>query len=150
MNHESYKTSLKNCSSYLASRESYLVKEMSFSFLASDERRATSNGFSLLELIGVIAIVAILGAVISPTVINHLKAAERDAEVETLEGVAHAIEIYLRENHAWPPDLVTTLTPDYIPLDTRQLTVNDGGFSSLFLRASRYQRHHECHRLVSE
>ncbi len=141
MNHECSKTSLKNCSSYLVSRESYLVKEMSFSFLASDERRstsygycerrATSDGFSLLELIGVIAIVAILGAVISPTVINHLKAAERDAEVETLEEVAHAIEIYLRDNHAWPPGL-TTLTPDYIPLDTRQLTVNDGGFPRYF------------------
>ena len=88
-------------------------------------------GFSLLELIGVIAIIAILGAVISPTVINHLKAAERDAEVETLRALAHAIEIYLKDNHVWPPDLMT-LTPNYMPLDTNQITVNDGGFTRYF------------------
>ncbi|WP_447969413.1 type II secretion system protein [Nitrospira sp. M1] len=98
----------------------------------SNEQRATSNGFTLLELIGVIAVMAILGAIIAPNVINHLKAAEQDAEVKTLEGIAHAIEVYLRENRAWPPDLAS-LSPDYLPTNTVQLTQNNGGFPRYFV-----------------
>ena len=136
MNHECYKTSLKSFSLYLVSSESYLVKEKSESLLnerrtTSNERRATSDGFTLLELIGVVAIIAILGAVITPNVINHLKEASRSSELETLEGIAHAIEVYLRENRAWPPGLAS-LSPDYLPANTVQLTQNDGGFPRYF------------------
>ncbi|GJL54773.1 MAG: hypothetical protein NPIRA02_19050 [Nitrospirales bacterium] len=152
MSQECYKTSLKNYSSYPISHESYLIKKNRKTFHASNERRtpsaeqratnaerratsnerrATSNGFTLLELIGVIAIIAILGAVITPSVLNHLDAAARDAEDETLDGIAHAIKVYLRENRAWPPSLVS-LSPDYLPTNTVQLTQNKNGFSRYF------------------
>ena len=97
----------------------------------SNEQRAKNGGFTILELIGVIAIIAILGAVITPNVINHLNAAARDAELETLEGIAHGIEVYLRETHTWPPTLAT-LSPDYLPTNTVQLAQNDGGFPRYF------------------
>ncbi|MCA9470679.1 MAG: hypothetical protein MRJ96_03685 [Nitrospirales bacterium] len=93
--------------------------------------RLTNRGFSFLEFIGVIAVIAILGAVISPAVINHLKAAVRDAEITTLQGIAQGIEVYLRETHAWPPDLAS-LSPDYLPTDILQLTRNDAGFPRYF------------------
>ena len=127
----------------LVSREAYLAKEK-FEYsprvlrFFSDASRFTLHtsrlqnaGFSLLELIGVVAIIAILGTVIAPNVIKHLNVAARSAEVDTLEGIAHAIEVYLRENRSWPPDLVT-LSPDYLPTNTVQLAQNDAGFPRYF------------------
>ncbi len=117
------------CSSLLVARQT-IVRIL----LLRDTRYEipiTSNGFSLLELIGVIAIIAILGSVITPNVINHLNAAARDAELETLDGIAHAIEVYLRENHTWPPTLVS-LSPNYLSTNTVQLTQNDRGFPRYF------------------
>ena len=165
MNHECYKTSSKNFSSCVVSREalkeiretscvkreaakksqktplakyailSTLHASPSFRFFSPftlHPSRLNRNGFTLLELLGVIAIIAILGAVISPKVINHLNAAARDAELETLEGIAHAIEVYLHENRAWPPDL-DSLSPEYVHTNTIQITQNKAGFPRYYI-----------------
>ncbi len=136
MSLECYKTSSRNYSSSHVARCVLLVKrglgtQLSSLSFTRYEIRDARNGFSLLELIGVIAIIAILGAVITPNVLNHLNAASRDAELETLEGIAHAVEVYLRETHSWPPTLLS-LSPDYLRTNSVQLSQNDGGFPRYF------------------
>ncbi|WP_447969414.1 type II secretion system protein [Nitrospira sp. M1] len=98
----------------------------------NNEQRATSNGFTLLELIGVIAVMAIIGAIIAPNVIQRLDAATRKAEDESLSGIAHAIRVYLLEQHAWPPTLAS-LSPGYVSGNAIQLTQNGRGFPRYFV-----------------
>jgi type II secretory pathway pseudopilin PulG len=80
-----------------------------------------------VELIGVLAILAILASFITPNVINQLKAAKRDAEDEQLVTIARGIELYVRQTRSFPAAL-TALSPDYVPIALSQLTANPNGY----------------------
>ena len=95
-------------------------------------QKANEAGFTLIEIIGVLAIIAILAAIIAPRIISHLDRAARDAEVQSLESLAEAIQVYLRENRAWPPSL-DSLSPKYVSLSPTQLTQNAQGFPRYFM-----------------
>lgn len=90
------------------------------------------TGFSLLEVIGVMAIIVILSSLLLPTVIHRLDAGAQNAEVENLAAIAQAITISLRENRAWPADLVS-LTPEYLTMNTNQITQNKAGFPRYYV-----------------
>ncbi|MEE8124875.1 MAG: prepilin-type N-terminal cleavage/methylation domain-containing protein [Nitrospirales bacterium] len=85
------------------------------------------SGFTLVELIGVLAILAILASFITPNVINQLRSARRDAEDQQLANIAQGIELFLRETRAFPANLAA-LSPDYVPISIGQLTTNANGF----------------------
>ncbi|GJL51164.1 MAG: hypothetical protein NPIRA01_23910 [Nitrospirales bacterium] len=90
------------------------------------------RGFSLLEVIGVMAIIVILSSLLLPTVIHRIDAGAQDAEVENLASIAQAIELSLRENRTWPADLVS-LSPQYLAKNTVQITQNDAGFPRYYV-----------------
>lgn len=92
----------------------------------------TTKGFTLIELIGVMAIMAILAAVIVPNVIQQLDAAVRDAETQNLEALGEGVEIYLRDTRVWPA-LLTDLSPDYVPFGATQIAQNHRGFPRYFV-----------------
>jgi prepilin-type N-terminal cleavage/methylation domain-containing protein len=98
-----------------------------FSFMPQAFRFNSPSGFTLVEMIGVLAILAILASFIAPNVINQLQAAKRDAEDEQLTAIARGIELYLRQTHLFPTTL-TVLSPDYVPIALGQLTSNPNGF----------------------
>jgi len=60
------------------------------------------HGFSLIEFIGVLAILAILGAVIAPNLIRQIDMAERDAEVEALRTLESGLRQYVRREKMIP------------------------------------------------
>jgi len=80
-----------------------------------------------VELVGVLAIVAILASFIAPNVINQLRSARRDAEDQQLASIAQGIELYLRQTRSFPASLAV-LSPDYVPVSSGQLTNNANGF----------------------
>ena len=80
-----------------------------------------------MELVGVLAIVAILASFIAPNVINQLRSARRDAEDQQLANIAQGIELYLRQTRSFPASLAV-LSPDYVPVSSGQLTNNANGF----------------------
>ena len=84
-------------------------------------------GFTLVELIGVLAILAILASIITPNVINQLRSARRDAEDQQLANIAKGIELYLRQTRSFPANL-PVLSPDYVATSSGQLTNNANGF----------------------
>jgi len=90
-------------------------------------RLTSSPGFTLVELIGVMAILAILASFITPNVINQLRSARRDAEDQQLLNIAQGIELYLRQTKSFPANL-PVLSPDYVPVSSGQLTNNANGF----------------------
>lgn len=94
-------------------------------------RLTSPSGFTLVEMIGVLAILAILASFIAPNVINQLKAAKRDAEDEQLAAIAKGIELYVRQTRSFPGTL-TVLSPDYVPIALGQLTTNPNGFLRYF------------------
>ena len=111
----------------LVVRISYLVKEKFFCFLTSNEQRATNNGFTLIEMLGVLAVLAILGGLLAPQVVKHLDIAAQDEEVMYLQDIAQGVEVYLRENRSWPANLAA-LSPDYVPISSAQIAQNERGF----------------------
>jgi prepilin-type N-terminal cleavage/methylation domain-containing protein len=108
-----------------------LVIPYAFSSMPLAYRLASPAGFTLVEMIGVLAIVAILASFIAPNVINQLKAAKRDAEDEQLATIAKGIELYVRQTRSFPATL-TVLSPDYVPIALGQLTTNPNGFLRYF------------------
>ncbi|MCP4265304.1 MAG: prepilin-type N-terminal cleavage/methylation domain-containing protein [Candidatus Brocadiaceae bacterium] len=60
------------------------------------------HAFTLIEMIGVIAIIAILAAVIAPNVVKQMQAAGQDAEEEALDVLAEGLIDYVLENRIIP------------------------------------------------
>jgi prepilin-type N-terminal cleavage/methylation domain-containing protein len=62
----------------------------------------THDGFSLLEIIGVLAVMAILATALAPNLIRTLDRANVKAETGTLEVLAQQLENYVRDTGALP------------------------------------------------
>ncbi len=90
---------------------------------ASSARRRL--GFTLIELIGVLAIISILAAVITPNVMRATQRAALDAEAKNLRAIATYIESFTEEKHvvptAPPNPYPYPNDPDYIPTWTGQV-----------------------------
>ncbi|GJL63407.1 MAG: hypothetical protein NPIRA04_20610 [Nitrospirales bacterium] len=122
MNHECSKTSSKNSDPLLVSRISYLVRRF-FQFSS----RATNCGFTLIEMLGVLAILAILGGLLAPKFIQGFNRDMREAEMRHLQAIAQGVEVSLRKNRSWPANLAA-LTPAYVPFSSAQISRNERGF----------------------
>jgi len=104
-----------------------LAQPSSVSSTPHASRLTSSQGFTLVELIGVLAILAILASFFTPSVINQLRSARRDAEDQQLVNIAQGIELYLRQTRSFPANL-PALSPDYVPVSSGQLNNNANGF----------------------
>lgn len=60
-------------------------------------KKSNKKGFTLVELIVVIAIMAILAAVLVPVVTNKIKDANAASQATTAENIAKTISLYLAE-----------------------------------------------------
>ena len=81
--------------------------------LATSDQRLSPNGFTLLEIVGVLALIGMLAALILPSLINRIDDATRTAEAANLKAIAQAVEMYLEENRVWPANLPAR-SPEYI------------------------------------
>lgn len=71
------------------------------------------KGFTLIELIVVIAILGILAAIAVPRVTGSLNTAKENANNANLQIVQEAVERYNAENGSYPSKL-DDLVPDYL------------------------------------
>jgi len=74
--------------------------------------------FTLIEMIGVLAILTILAGVVTPNILHSIERAEVRAEADTLHALGGQIALYLRDNAA-PP---TSAVPPALPNWTTQLS----------------------------
>ncbi len=85
------------------------------------------QGFSLIALIGALAVISIGLAVAAPALIQIFNQQDQEIEDRQLRRIANGIVLYLEEQKAYPPSLAS-LVPDYVPFSLPQLTTNAHGF----------------------
>ena len=69
-------------------------------------------GFSLLEMIGVLSVMAILAGALAPSIFRMLEEAYQDAEEQSLASIADSLQDYIKRNQEIP-----TLANTDWPLD---------------------------------
>lgn len=91
-------------------------------------------GFTLIELIGVLAIMTILAGVIAPNALQSIERAAIRAEHQTLANLGEQVELYLRDQGALPTpaNWITTLAA-YSDLSPADLATNKRKNGRIFL-----------------
>ncbi len=87
--------------------------------------RPLRSAFTLIELVGVLAIMAILASVMVPSVIRSIDQAAESAEGQTLATLGQEVQLYLRDNGVPPPVATwSTALASYASLSTADVTTN--------------------------
>ncbi len=87
----------------------------------------SQKGFSLIALIGVLAVITISLSVAAPALIKNMEREHQETEARQLRHIANGIQHYLQQNKAFPPTLAS-LVPDYVPFSAAQVSTNAHGF----------------------
>jgi len=84
-------------------------------------KRSAQGGFTLVEIMIVVAIIALLAAIAIPNVLRGRTTANEAAAVGNLRSLVSSLEMYRSVNNAYPLtanwvlDMYTTPTPDFGP-----------------------------------
>ena len=84
-------------------------------------------GITLIVFIGLLAMISVGLAVVSPSIVRVWDRKSEDRETRDLQLIANGVIVYLRQNNAFPSSLLI-LSPDYVPLPPAQMTRNARGF----------------------
>jgi prepilin-type N-terminal cleavage/methylation domain-containing protein len=94
----------------------------------------TTRAFTLIEMIGVLAIMALLSAVLVPNALRSLDRAAVNAEVQTLHNVGAQIKLYLRDKGTVPTlGGWTVELSGYTDLSALDLSKNKRGIARVYL-----------------
>lgn len=94
-------------------------------------RMSTTKGFTLVELIGVMSIMAILASVIAPSVFDDIKRARQDKESLTLKGISDYLVDFIVDNKQIPRHTVADWTAAIATQGTlprEKIKFNERGF----------------------
>lgn len=78
-----------------------------------NEKRLNNKGFSLVELIIVIAIMAILAGALAPQFIKYIDKSRKAADIQTAQTIASAVNVALANQNAYDDARETTLAAIY-------------------------------------
>jgi general secretion pathway protein G len=68
-----------------------------------NHRTPDTEGFTLLELLVVLGIIALLATLVAPQVIRYLSDARSKTAETQLQNIASAVELYYLDNGSYPP-----------------------------------------------
>lgn len=75
-----------------------------------NELRKNNKGFSLVELIVVIAIMAVLVAVIAPQLLKYVEKSRQSTDIQTIDNVASALQAYYADDDSRDADIKVTIS----------------------------------------
>ena len=91
---------------------------------------SATHGFTLIEIIGVLAILAIMASVLVPNVAREIKRAVANAEDRDLEAISNALIVSARERHRIPGTASgdwDTAAAGYLSVPVSKILLNRGG-----------------------
>ena len=97
---------------------------------------AKSRGFTLLEMVVVLAVIAILAAVLTPIITSYVERARNDAARNDLKNIAAAVVQFNTDTKVWPIYLGTTSftnlasTPDDVKSTSGNEAIFGGGLTT--------------------
>ncbi|MEL0082426.1 MAG: hypothetical protein VW985_05225 [Gammaproteobacteria bacterium] len=98
--------------------------------------RASITGFALLEMIGVLAVMAILAGAMAPFLLNQIDRSEADAEQAALDAIAEGVRQYYLDDsvatYGTLPANLAALSGGYVNAAAADLVTNDRGVARLY------------------
>ena len=73
------------------------------------ERRPSAGGFTLVELLIVVAVIGIIAAIAMPNLLNALDKSKQKKSVSDLRTIASAVEAYATDTACYPRNITTYL-----------------------------------------
>lgn len=86
-------------------------------------KRQKNNGFSLIELLVVISIIAVLSALLMANFMGARERARDAQKISDLESIKTALRMYYNDNQFYPSDF-RVIAPDYIGSISTDATYN--------------------------
>lgn len=100
-------------------------------------RVARSRAFSLLEMIGVLAIIAAIAAVLGPPLIKHIDQAVRTRETVNLSAIHDALLLDVRRTSSIPDQANwQSAVDDWSAIPVSQVATNARGYERIYYRES--------------
>ena len=96
--------------------------------------RRAASGFTMIEMIGVLAVIAILASVITPNALRSLDQVAVTAEVQTLHTLGEQVKNYLRTQGVAPTPLNwTTAVGSYADISPLDIATNKRQMARVYL-----------------
>ena len=94
-------------------------------------RRATERGFTLIEIMIVVAIIALLAAIAIPNVLRGRASANETASIGNMRAMLSSLEMYRSVNNAYPDawSKMGSATPPFYPQPFQTLPNTVQGFA---------------------